>query len=339
MRTDELRTVLHEHGEEVRDRGASARLDAVHGRVARARRRRAAAAGGGLVAAVLAVALVVVPGMRETQAPVAGDDRPSVGYSKDGVTFPQQVRGRKLLGANVGDPGQSPVYLIADGPHSPPDVRISPICFGPHADEFAVSVSIDGVLVYGTTCSEGRPADPVAAGTSSGPELAEALWDLDLSSTSSMEVRAWLRPRDVRDSEPVTDPEMVVGVGVYGDPVNGAVGVQLPETLFQDGRSWQVDRVEHGSYGEPVAVFRAGRSRQPVQLALGVSGWLTGRLRYQVLVDGRLETSGELGGASGGYWAVVGALEAGPGRDVAVKVTGARMDEARLSLAEYTPVD
>jgi hypothetical protein len=63
MRTDELRSVLHDHGDEVHDLGAPARAQAVHQRVRTVKRRRAAVAGGGLVAAVAAVAVAVVPGL------------------------------------------------------------------------------------------------------------------------------------------------------------------------------------------------------------------------------------------------------------------------------------
>lgn len=63
MRTDELKAVLHEHGDDVRDVGTPARVAAVHQRVRTAKRRRAAAAGGGLVAAVAAVVLAVGPGL------------------------------------------------------------------------------------------------------------------------------------------------------------------------------------------------------------------------------------------------------------------------------------
>lgn len=338
MRTDELRTVLHEHGEEVHDRGPTARLDAVHGRVARARRRRAAAVGGGLVAAVLAVALVVVPGMRETQAPVAGDDRPSVGYSKAGVSFPQQVRGRELLGANVGDPGQSLVYLIADAPDSPADLRISPVCYGPNADEYAVSVSVEDVLVYGTTCSEERPADPVSAGTSSGREPVDALRGLGLSTSGTMEVRVWLRPRDMQDSEPVTDPGMVVGAGVYAHPSSADVEVENPDKISYDDRSWQLTAVQQVGPGERLLAVRAGRPRQPVTLALGVRG-LTGPVGYRVSVEGHVVRAGRLGGASGAEWVVVGKLQPGPSREVFVEVTRGSMAEAGFALAVYRPVD
>lgn len=63
MRTDELRAFLHEHGDDVPDAGASARLAAVRQRVATGRRRRVAAAGGGLIAAVAVVAVAVGPGI------------------------------------------------------------------------------------------------------------------------------------------------------------------------------------------------------------------------------------------------------------------------------------
>jgi hypothetical protein len=63
MRTDELRNLLHDRGDEVRDVGAPARIGAVHDRVRTVRRRRAAVAGGGLAAAVAAVALAVLPNL------------------------------------------------------------------------------------------------------------------------------------------------------------------------------------------------------------------------------------------------------------------------------------
>jgi hypothetical protein len=346
MRTDELRTLLHEHGEEVHDRGVSARLDAVHGRVARARRRRAAAAGGGLVAAVVAVALVVVPGMREPQAPVA-DHRPSVdGYSKDGITFPQQVRDRELLGANVGDPGQSPVYLTADGTDTPADLRISPVCYGPHADEYAVSVSVEDVMVYGMSCGAERPADPVAAGTSSGPELRDALRGLGSSEGSTMEVRVWLRPRDMRDSEPVTDPEMVVGVGVYG--VAGAEGPTPPDVVEHRGRTWKLDAVAEVGPGEDVLGIKAGRADQKVLVVEAHSG-LGLSARYEVLVDrqyvgGARLTRGNwiadgLEGDSTEPWSVVDVLEPGDRREVLLHVVRGSTRRTRLALAEYHPVD
>lgn len=96
MRTDELRNVLHQHGDDVRDSGAHARVTAVHQRVRTVRRRRASLAGGGVVAAVAAIAVVVVPNLTQpdpgpADAPhrLAGHDVPdtetAIGYTFDYV--------------------------------------------------------------------------------------------------------------------------------------------------------------------------------------------------------------------------------------------------------------
>jgi hypothetical protein len=65
MRTDELRNLLHQHGDDVRDAGAPARITAVHQRVRAVRRRRVAVTGAGAVAAVAAIALAVVPNLSQ----------------------------------------------------------------------------------------------------------------------------------------------------------------------------------------------------------------------------------------------------------------------------------
>lgn len=80
MRTDELRSVLHDHAHEAQDLGAPARTAAVRGRVRTVRRRRAAVAGGGLVAAVAAVAVAVVPGLNPPDPGPAGAPNALAGF-------------------------------------------------------------------------------------------------------------------------------------------------------------------------------------------------------------------------------------------------------------------
>lgn len=63
MRTDELRSVLHEHSDQVVDTGAHQRLQSVRGRVRQARRRRTTGMVGVAVAAAAAMVAVVVPGV------------------------------------------------------------------------------------------------------------------------------------------------------------------------------------------------------------------------------------------------------------------------------------
>ena len=80
MRTDELRNVLHDHGDGAHGIDAPARIAAVHQRVTAVKRRRAAVAGGGLVAAVAAVALAVVPGLASQDLGPAGAPHELAGF-------------------------------------------------------------------------------------------------------------------------------------------------------------------------------------------------------------------------------------------------------------------
>ena len=213
MRTDELRSSLHRHGEEVHDRGARARVTAVHDRVRTVRRRRAALGGAGLLTAAVAVGLAVVPG------PASPPENTPAAPT---VVFPGEVGGRQLLGAAVGDPGTTEVTFRAAAPAAGSPPRLSPVCYGPLGNDYAVSMSVNGTVLYGLTCDTEPPADPAAPGLSSGEEIADAFEALDLEPGSPMRVRVWLRPRALDDDRVVTDPEMVVGGAVYGEPVREA---------------------------------------------------------------------------------------------------------------------
>lgn len=61
MRTDELRSVLHQHADMFEDHGAPARVCSVHDRVVIVRRRRHKRVAGVAALAIVAVALVVLP--------------------------------------------------------------------------------------------------------------------------------------------------------------------------------------------------------------------------------------------------------------------------------------
>jgi hypothetical protein len=219
MRTEELRSVLHDHGDEVHDVAASTRIGAVHERVRTVRRRRAAMAGGGVVAAVAAIALAVVPGGPPAPGPAETVPGPTLsnGYTKDGITFPDEANGRGLLGARVGDPGESGLVFVAPAPGAVPDLQISPICYGPAAGDHAVSVSINGTFMFGMTCETDRPVDPAGEGYSATAEIGDAFAGLGLTPGEPMTVRVWLRDRST-DNTLVEHRDMVVGAGVYGSP-------------------------------------------------------------------------------------------------------------------------
>jgi hypothetical protein len=233
MRTDELRSLLHDRGDEVHDVGAPTRIGAVHDRVRIVRRRRAAVAGGGVVAAVAAIALAVVPGGTPSPGPAEVDPGPTVtnGYSKDGVTFPAEANGRQLLGARVGDRGVSELAFTAPAPEGEPGLQIAPVCYGPAADDHAVSVSVNGTFLFGLTCEASRPEHPAAEGTAGAAEIEEAVATLGLTPGEQMTVRVWLRDRST-DNTLIEHRDMVVGAGVYGrSPAESASG------HVEDGRA------------------------------------------------------------------------------------------------------
>jgi hypothetical protein len=234
MRTDELRNLLHDHGDEVHDVGTPARIGAVRDRVRIVRRRRAAVAGGGVVAAVAAVALTVVPSGAPSPGPAEPGPTEVDGYTKDGVIFPAEANGRQLLGAQVGGRGESELVFTAPAPEAEPDLQISPVCYGPAADEHAVSVSVNGTFMFGVTCEANRPVDPSGEGFSATGEIEEAFAGLGLTPGEPMTVRVWLRDRST-DNTLVEHRDMVVGAGVYGRPSTESGSGPAPGTAATRG--------------------------------------------------------------------------------------------------------
>lgn len=300
MRTDELRSLLRDRGDEVHDAGATARIDAVHDRVRTVRRRRAAVAGGGVVAAVAAVALAVVPGGTPSPGPAEVVPGPGVvdGYSKDGVGFPADANGRELLGARLGDSGENELWFTVPAPDADPDLQLSLVCYGPAADYHAVSVAINGTFMFGESCDADRPTDPSAEGYSAIGEIEEAFAGLELTPGEPMMVRVWLRSR-ATENDVVEHPDMVVGAGVYGrpaaevDPVAGDESWSAVDGYTKDGLNFPMEiagetlmAAEIGDPGESMLDFDLvvpdGGIRW-VPICYGV-----GNLMVDIAVDGHL---------------------------------------------------
>jgi hypothetical protein len=300
MRTEELRSLLHDRGDEVHDVGTQARVGAVHERVRTFRRRRAAAAGGGVLAAVAAIALAVVPGGTPTPGPAEVVPGPSTveGYTKDGVTLPDEANGRDLLGALIGDPGESELWFTVPAPDADPDLQLSLVCYGPAAGYHAVSVAINGTFMFGQTCDADRPVDPAAEGYSATAEIEDAFAGLGLTPGEPMMVEVWLRSR-ATGNDVVEHPDMVVGAGVYGrpaaevDPVAGGESWSAVDGYTKDGLNFPLEvagealmAAEIGDPGESMLDFDLvvpdGGIRW-VPVCYGV-----GNLMVEIAVDGHL---------------------------------------------------
>lgn len=341
MRSDELRTLLHERGEEVHDLGAAARLDAVDRRVRTTRRRRAAVAGGGLVVAVAAVALAVVPGAGESGADVsvAGPGpAPTGAYTMNGVTFQEEVLGEHLLAAAVGNPGETEVTLEMKVPQT--GLRFSELCFGPGYADRTMTVTVDGTEITGAPCTEEAPSNPGADGTTFTDPVTGMGEQLGLHPGDTIEVRAVVMKRYARPGggDAAADGSQVVaGIGVYED-LGSADGpwVELPDEIVRDGRTWELDTVTEGVPGQDVLGSRAGRGYEPVLVVLGHRG-LRGPVEYRASWDGSDPVSRVLRGPESGGWQAVGTMQAGPRRDVFLEVTHGSVEGAKLALGEYVP--
>lgn len=341
MRTDELRDVLHTHAEDVAHVPAADRVGQVRGRVAAVRRRRAAVAAGGVVAAVAVVAFGVLPDGGTPAPDPAGSTEgviTSEGYTKDGVTYRADVLGEKLLGAAIGEPGDSVVSFEMTVPST--GLRISPTCYGIGVDHM-VRVTLDGHPLTGSSCQQDPHPDPGKDGNTF-PD-GSPLDGSDIRAGDVVTVEARLTPAGSDPDVPAVERESaVVGVGIYEDtrPRQVVGGVEVPALLEHDGQVWELTGTYVMDAGEP----RIWVERDPVPgrqlMVAAVSGLRGADARYDLLVDGRVDlTNGEAAGAHGPSWMVALVFESREGGTLELRVTKGLSERTRLSFVEYQPVD
>lgn len=342
MRTDELRDVLRTHAEDVAHTPASARVGQVRGRVAAVRRRRAAVAGGGVVAAVAVTALAVLPNLG-TPAPAPAGPPEGVmtaeGYTKDGVTYRAEVLGEKLLGAAIGDPGESTVsFAFVVGEEG---LRFSPLCYGAGRD-LMVTYEVSGDPVGAIGCGRRADPDPGAGGSTfeAPPEKMLIDWGLEPGDTATVTVRLV----SVEDSQGATveHPAAVVGVGVYTDTRETRVvaGAEVPERVEHEGRVWELQSTYESVRGhEDIRVFTGRRGAQEDTLVgVAVSG-LGSPSSWDIRLDGEVAESAERrDGADGPVWRQWQSFAQGDVYDVRLVVTEGLTARTRLAFLSYTPV-
>jgi hypothetical protein len=340
MRIDELRSTLHEHGDAVEAASPTTRLAEVHGRIRTARRRRTAVVAGGAAVAVAAVALTVVPNLQQDPAPAPAGPPQAAGYTKDGVTFRDEVLGERLLGARIGDPGENEVsFDLVVGEEG---LRFSPVCYGV-GDGYMVDYAIADSPIGGVGCSRERPRDPDADGTTIEAAPAELLddWGLRPGDTTQLTL-SLVRVDDEGGAEPATHPDAVIGGAVYEDtrPTQTVAGVEVPEVLEHGGRVWEVASIYEsgaGSRGIDIWSDEDDGTAEDQLTVFAVSG-LRGNAAYDVLVDDEVVDSRELQlGQGSPTWHVVQEVGRGTVYELAARVTRGRTDRTRLAFVHYWP--
>jgi catechol 2,3-dioxygenase-like lactoylglutathione lyase family enzyme len=342
MRIDELRETLHRHGGGVEGHAATARVQEVHGRIATARRRRVAGVAGGTVAAVAAIALVVVPGFDSPApgpGPVGVPTPSAAGLTKHGVTFRAEVLGERLLGAAVGDPGQSTVsfdFVVGEE-----GLRFSPLCYvpGPH---LMVTYSVAGRPAGAVGCDKNLDPDPGAGGVTyeAPPEKVLRGWGLAPGDTATMTLR--LVSAEDSQGATVEDPQAVIGGGVYTDDRQTRVvaGAEVPDRVEHDGRVWGLESTYESVRGyQDVHILTGARGVQADTLVGIAFSGLDSPSAWDIRLDGEVVDSGERGrGVDGPSWGQWRTFERGEVYDLRLVVTEGLTDRTRLAFLSYTPV-
>lgn len=153
------------------------------------------------------------------------DERPE-GYTKDGVTFREEIAGGRLIGAVVGEPGQSELQLPAVAEAQ--GLAVKTFCaYGPSDVSLDVDLGGEGAFSRGGTCDDLLPLDAAAAGGSELPTEPGEDVSVVLSARSGGEL--------------VVDDDIVLAVGLYAldhDPLTNP-RVAPAKVVEHDGRLWQ----------------------------------------------------------------------------------------------------
>jgi hypothetical protein len=247
--------------------------------------------------------------------------RPASGYTRDGITFPERVETRELLGAFIGRPGEDrgSVRLAAiDWSGPAPSVQVRPLCVGaPAGARVAVDLG-DGPLELGCT-DDAAPTDAGHAGTALG------------TTAVARRMTATVRLVD-RTGRAIPLPAGGrIGAAIYGWPQEGQPSAGLAATLDQDGHTWRLT-------GTTVMRGKLARwhrlpvdATAPVLVAYGTTGGSRG------YVEARIPGRDPARSSGGGF--VYDELTTGdPDARVAVRGLGLA-PSARLVLGTYELAD
>ncbi|MCD4536231.1 hypothetical protein LRP67_19240 [Nocardioides sp. cx-169] len=247
------------------------------------------------------------------------DDEPD-GVSGDGVTFRKQVAGDLLLGATIGEPGESEVSVGLQAAGKAVDYRY----FCAHGPQDATLHVDDGSgEVTQGRCGDEAPFDPAGGG---GVSV--------VNDRDEVTVRLWVT--DGPDGPRLDSDEVVLGLGVYDRGVSQRVtGLPVPELIEYDGHVWRAsEHVPSDLGGRSVSVDGDGDPARPV-LAVGyhAAGEATVVTEHNVTGEGlRSQGIGEVRDA------VIGLLSA-PSDTATMRVEGDVPDDARLLIVLFEQVD
>lgn len=173
---------------------------------------------------------VRVPGGSVGVATYALSDRVApAGYTHDGITYRARVAGRQLLGAVVGDLGQSDVSTTVVLPRGTSEM--SPLCSGAPKGVF-LHVELAGHESLSGSCDDSDTFDPGGRGG----------YSARLGSPGRTAVARVYVSTSARSRTPVaagTFPHLRIGLGVYRDDERIVLtGADAPRVVEYGGHTW-----------------------------------------------------------------------------------------------------
>jgi hypothetical protein len=221
-------------------------------------------------------------------------DRPPAGYTRDGVSYRRTVAGRQLLGAVVGDAGQSEASTTIVLPRG--TTMLAPVCTG-GPRTLQVHVVLAGTEATRGSCDDPDSFDPGGAGGYIGRYGTPG---------RSQQVRVFVTrgqsPTPVRVG---AYPDLRVGVGLYGaDGASTVAGTEVSDVIEHGGHTWRLTDTIARDRG-PLRVPQAGEDRL-AWLAWGAQGTVRARFHARgEIPESGLYTVGP-GGAVGDLWLPAG---------------------------------
>lgn len=234
----------------------------------------------------------------------------------DSVSFRPERAGGALLGAVVGEVGESAVSVpaIAGGQA----VVVVTECVGGD-DDTMLEVDLGGQpgFTLGSCGAERAAVDPAAWGGQTVPTRPGQDVTLDARLVDGV-------------GRPVDDPDARLAVGLYDAPatVRTVVGTDLPELVERDGRTWRFDRVEVSEAGADRFYVRPDASGTPHLAVVATQDVSGARVRLDA---GDTVVLTEAGGST---TARIGDDQRAGGR-----VLKGASSRSRFAVAFYLPVD
>jgi hypothetical protein len=223
-------------------------------------------------------------------------DEAPPGYTKDGITFRKNVAGAPLLGAVIGDRGQSDVSTTFAAPTGDIAIRFS--CSGLPKGA-ALHISFNGHERTAGSCNDSDTFDPGSSG-GTGTRFDHA--------RRAVTMRAWATT-GVKATTPLSAaaaPGLEIRVGLYGPlPERALGGYRVDEFVEDEGHDWQISSTHSSPEGAPVHLGPIGRQ------SVAEMAWHThGRTNVRFSATG-MPTAGsgfsDGRGAMSGLWVPAGA--------------------------------